>query len=167
VKPKLNNIKSTGFRTPDNYFDTVEDTVMHALTQKEPPLPAERPGFDTPNNYFDNLEDKILQRIEKEDGPRVIQLFSRRNLLYASGIAAAVLLLFNLSIFSGPLTLDDLDTETVENYIIDEGIDPYELAILFADDELIEENIMEQQITDETLEDYLLENLDIEDLIIE
>lgn len=167
MKPKLNNIKSTGFLTPDNYFERVEDQIMGVVKGKEQLDQAEKPGFDLPDSYFDTLENNILNRIENEDDTKVIKLFSRRNILYASGIAAAILILFNLSIFSESITIDDLETETVENYIINEGIDSYELAVLLSEDDLLEDELMEQNITDESLEDYLLENLDIEELIIE
>lgn len=140
---------------------------MGVVKGKEQLDQAEKPGFDLPDSYFDTLENNILNRIENEDDTKVIKLFSRRNILYASGIAAAILILFNLSIFSESITIDDLETETVENYIINEGIDSYELAVLLSEDDLLEDELMEQNITDESLEDYLLENLDIEELIIE
>ena len=167
MQTNLNNIKETGFKTPDNYFDAVEDNIMDAIHQKNNLNQVKDSGFNIPKNYFDSLEDSIINKIEKEDTSKVIKLFNKRNLIYASSIAAAILILFNLSIFDEKITFDSLETQAVENYIINEGIDSYELAALLSEDELIEEDFIKLNITDETLEDYLLDNLDLEDLIIE
>ncbi|MCH7525768.1 MAG: hypothetical protein IIC74_12470 [Bacteroidetes bacterium] len=135
MKLNLNNIKNTGFKTPDNYFDAIEDV--------------------------------IINKIETKNTTKVIPLFSRRNLIYASSIAAAVLLLFNLSIFDKEITWDSLDTQTVENYIINEGIDSYEIAALLFEDDLTEDLFIQNTITVESLETYILENTSIEDILIE
>lgn len=167
MKTHLNNIKNPGFKTPDNYFETVEDNIMDAIKQENALNLSTETGFKTPNNYFNNLEDVIISKIETKNSPKVIALFTKRNLLYASSIAAAVLLFFNLSIFDKEITFDSLNTETVENYIIDEGISSYELAALLPNDGLIETDFIQQNITDITLENYLLDNFDFEELIIE
>jgi hypothetical protein len=167
MKLNLNNLKKTGFNTPDNYFDAVEDKIMNAIKQENNGNLSKETGFKTPDNYFDAIEDAIIKKVETKNIPKVIKLFTRKNLLYASSIAAAILLLFNLSIFEKEVTWDSLDTLTVENYIIEEGIDSYELAALFTDDDFSDADFIEQNITDEDLENYLLNNLDIEELVIE
>ena len=167
MKTHLKNIKKPGFKTPDNCFETVEDNIMDAIKQENALNLSTETGFKTPNNYFNNLEDVIISKIETKNSPKVIALFTKRNLLYASSIAAAVLLFFNLSIFDKEITFDSLNTETVENYIIDEGISSYELAALLPNDGLIETDFIQQNITDITLENYLLDNFDFEELIIE
>ena len=167
MQTNLNNIKKTGFKTPDNYFDTVEDNIMNAIKQESNLNLSKETGFKTPDNYFETIEDAVINRLNKKDGSKVIKLFSRRNLIYASSIAAAILLLFNLSIFDKELTFDSLDTQTVENYIISEGIDSYELAALLSEDDFSEVNFLDETINAETLENYLLENLELEELIIE
>ena len=167
MKLNLNNIKNTGFKTPDNYFDAVEENIMNAIMQENNGSLSKETGFKTPDNYFDAIEEVIIDKIETKTTPKVIQLFSRKNLLYVSSIAAAILLLFNLSLFDKEITWDSLDIQTVENYIIDEGIDSYELATLLMDEDFSEIEFIEQNITDEALENYLLDNLDLEELMIE
>lgn len=167
MQTNLNNIKKTGFKTPDNYFNTVEDNIMNAIKQEGNLNLSKETGFKTPDNYFETIEDAVINRLNKKDGSKVIKLFSRRNLIYASSIAAAVLLLFNLSIFDKEVTFDSLDTQTVENYIISEGIDSYELAALLSEDDFSEVDFLDETINAETLENYLLENLEFEELIIE
>jgi len=167
MKLNLNNIKNTGFKTPDNYFDAIEDTIMSAINQECSLNLSKETGFKTPDNYFGDIEDVIINKIETKNTTKVIPLFSRRNLIYASSIAAAVLLLFNLSIFDKEITWDSLDIQTVENYILNEDIDSYEIAALLFENDLTENLFIQNTITNESLEAYILENTSIEDLLIE
>jgi len=164
----LKNIKNTGFKIPDNYFSSVEDNITDALKlEKNFLYTAKETGFKIPENYFDTLEKHINTKIEPKNTSKVIRLFSKRNLIYASGIAAAVLLFFNLSLFDKSVDFESLDFQTVESYIINEGIDSYELAALFTENDLTETDFLQQAITDESLETYLLDHLDIENIIID
>lgn len=164
-KNRIHNIKETGFKVPKGYFNNLDDALLNNIKLKEVPDEA---GFKTPANYFDSLEDTILNKVSKKGNNKVISLFSRRNLIYASSIAAAVLLLFNLSIFKNNTETgwDAIDAETVENYIINENIGSYEIASLLIDEDLNETNFTEVEFTDEALENYILDHITVEDLII-
>lgn len=161
---KLHNIKESGFEIPKGYFDSLEDTIISNIKLKE--LSSES-GFKTPDNYFDSLEETILSKISEKENTKVISLFTRQNIVYLSGIAAAILLLFNLNIFNNDSLDWNLDTETVENYIIDENISSYEIASLLNEDELIENNFSQHSLSDETIETFILNDVDIDDLILE
>lgn len=164
-KNRIHNIKETGFKVPKGYFNNLDDALLNNIKLKEVPDEA---GFKTPANYFDSLEDTILNKVSEKGNNKVISLFSRRNLIYASSIAAAVLLLFNLSIFKNNTETgwDAIDAETVENYIINENIGSYEIASLLIDEDLNEANFTEVEFTDEALENYILDHITVEDLII-
>ncbi|MEP5340404.1 MAG: hypothetical protein ABJL44_06005 [Algibacter sp.] len=161
---KIHNIKETGFKVPKDYFKNLEDVILSDIKLKST---TDDSGFKAPEDYFNTLERKILDKISENDNPKVIPLFSKKNLIYISSIAAAVLLLFNLSIFEKELTWDDLDINTVENYIINENIGTYDIASLLINEELKEEDFINYSLNDEHLETYLMDNLDIENLIIE
>ncbi|WP_299556189.1 hypothetical protein [Seonamhaeicola sp.] len=161
-KNKLDHIKESGFKVPKGYFDSLEDHIMSELKLKE--LTNSTSGFKTPDTYFDALEDTILNKVSEERETKVIRLFSRKTMVYASGIAAAVLLLFGLLFFESKPSFDDLDNETVENYILNENIDSYEIASLLNEEDLIEENFVEFTIDEDVVEDYIFDNLDVEDL---
>lgn len=159
---KLHNIKSAGFKTPNDYFESFDEIIFSKLNTKSPLDSIKETGFKLPSDYFESFDEKVL---EKE--PKVIQLFSKRNLIYVSSIAAAILLLFNLSIFESKPSFDNLDTETVESYIIDENISTYEMAALFSDEQIEEDLIIEYAFSEDHIEEYLLNNADIEALMIE
>ncbi|GAA3654183.1 hypothetical protein [Flavivirga jejuensis] len=162
---KLHNIKETGFKVPDNYFNNLEDVILsHAKLKKM----SSDSGFKLPDDYFDTLEDSIIKKVSTKTPTKVIPLFRKRTLIYISGVAAAVLLLFNLSIFEKELTFDSLDIETVENYIISENIGSYEIATLLPEEDLLEENFIEyNNVEVEAVETYILNNIDVEDIFIE
>lgn len=161
-KNKLHNIKNSGFKTPKNYFDGLEDSIMNQINLQKK---IEGAGFITPDNYFESLEDKILEKVNHQ--PKVISLFSKRNLFYATSIAAALVIMFSIFINKNELTFDDLETASIENYLNEEEIDSYEIASLFTVEELSSDIFIDSDLTSESLEEYLLQNATIEDLIIE
>ncbi|TWO31960.1 hypothetical protein E1J38_011305 [Seonamhaeicola sediminis] len=160
-KNKLHNIKNSGFKAPNQYFDTLEDHIINELKLKER---SHTSGFKAPDNYFDSLEETILNKVSRESKPKVFELFSNKTIVYASSIAAAVLLLISLSLFDSKISFDDLDNETVENYLLYENIDSYEIASFLNEEDLKEENFVEFNIDEEVVEDYIFDNLDVEDL---
>ncbi|KAB1069408.1 hypothetical protein F6U93_03595 [Tamlana haliotis] len=165
---KLHNDKSTGFKVPEGYFDALDDKIMSQIKNASPLNAVMESGFEIPKDYFNTVEDNILAGIEKQEKQTpVIPLFSKKTILFASSIAASVLLLFNLSVFENKPTFDSLDTQTVENYILNEKISTSELASLFSDEELDESIFSESDIDDEHIEDYLLNYANIENLITE
>ncbi|XCF05679.1 hypothetical protein ABI125_13250 [Tamlana crocina] len=162
---KLHNIKNTGFKAPDNYFDTLEDRLF---TEAKLKANVGGPGFVMPEGYLDGLENTILNKVPKTEEPKVISIFSKRTLVYVSSIAAAILLLFNLSILeTKPTTFDSLDTETVENYILEEDIGSYEINASLTADDFYVDNFSEETIDDESFEDYILNDVNLEDIMLE
>ncbi|MCL5129512.1 hypothetical protein [Algibacter sp. L4_22] len=160
---KIHNITNSGLKAPKDYFDNLEDRFMAKIKLNEV---ARDSGFKAPEGYFDSLENSILNKVSEQKTTKVIPLFNRKNLLYISSIAAAVLLLFNLSIFEKQTNWDSLDIDTVENYILDENVGSYEIATLLLVDDISEEDFEYLEFTDEAMEGYFLENASMEDLII-
>ncbi len=163
----LNNIKNTGFKTPDNYFNAVENNIMNAIKQESNLNLSKETGFKTPNNYFDSIEDAVINKIETKTTSKVIPLFSKRNLIYASSIAAAILIMFSIYLNKDNDILEEIEYEIVENYILNQGISSYDIASLLTEEELsyINFEIMDEAFNNEDIEDYLLENANLEDII--
>ncbi len=161
-KGKLHNIKDSGFKAPENYFDGMEDSIMDQIKLHQK---IDDTGFRTPDAYFETLEDKILAKVDQD--VKVIPLFSKRNFVYIAGIAAALILMFNIIGNRNSLTFDDLEIASIENYLSEEDINTYELASLLTDEDLITDNFIDSELSSDALEDYLLQNATIEDLITE
>ncbi|GAL64000.1 hypothetical protein [Algibacter lectus] len=160
---KIHNVTNSGLKAPKDYFDNLEDRLMAEIKLSETLSDS---GFKAPDGYFDTLESSILSKVSEKETTKVIPLFNKKNLLYFSSIAAAVLLLFNLSIFEKETSWDSLDTETVENYILDENVGSYEIASLLLVDDISEDDFDSLEFADEAMEGYFLENTSVEDLII-
>ncbi|MFH4967350.1 hypothetical protein V8G61_04010 [Gaetbulibacter sp. M240] len=163
-KNKLNTIKKTGFKVPEDYFNNLEEQLLSAakLRDKNPSS-----GFGVPDGYFETLEERIMQQVPEAQDSKVISLFRNKYVLYTAGIAASILLLFNLSIFDHQTSWEDIDTETAENYVINENIGTYEIASLLELENIDETNFLELDIKEEQLETYLENNAEIETLLIE
>lgn len=164
---KIHNIKSAGFKTPDDYFESFNDRIFSNLNTESPLNEIENTGFIVPDDYFESLKDTVLNTHFNKKETKVIQLLNKRNLIYMSSIAAAILLLFNLSIFENKPSFDNLENETVENYIIDENISSYEIAALLSDEQIEEGLIIDYSFSEDNIEEYLFNNADIEALMIE
>jgi len=161
-KNKLHNIKNAGFKTPKNYFKSIEDSIMTQILLKDK---IDDTGFKSPENYFDSLEDTVLKNVKHQ--PKVITLFRKRNLYYISSIAASLILMFSIFMKKDTLSFDDLEVASIENYLYNEEIDSYEIASLLTEEELSTDNFIESELSEDVIQDYLLENATIEDLINE
>jgi hypothetical protein len=163
----LHNIKSAGFKIPKDYFDTLDKKILNNIDDANALKNIKSTSFKVPENYFDTIEKQITDKLSKEQETKVISLINKKTIIYISSIAAAILILFNLSIFDNNPSFDNLETETVENYIINESISSYEIASLFTTDQLSESDFFEYEFDEKNLEEYLLNNADIEALMIE
>lgn len=160
----LKHIKDQGFKVPKDYFETLEDQIMSNITLDTQIPKARTPGFETPKDYFNTLEDNIFIKLETPQETKVLPLFKKRNILYFSSIAAVLLIM--LAIFVNTDS-EALDYDLVENYIINEDVDVYELATLLTDEELnnIQMEIRNSTYIEDDMESYLLDNVNLEDLI--
>ncbi len=160
-KEDLNNIAETGFKTPDNYFESFEDKLFERLADQDNNIGVNDTGFKVPDNYFDTLEDTILDKLDKEETP-VVQLRPRTKFYYIAGIAASIVLI--LALFINRNTVDELSVEMVESYFENSDLDSYELAELLTETEILEDDfeITETNLDEENIETYLLDNVDLE-----
>jgi len=165
TKRKLDNIKTSGFKTPKDYFSQVEEQILNDIHLKDK---VSNSGFEVPDSYFESLEDTIFSKIKTESNTKVISLLSWRKLMYASAIAAAMVLMFNVYFNpSETVTFEDLQTVSIENYVEQEDFTSYELASLLTEDELNTGNFITTQLSEDSIENYLLDNATIEELITE
>lgn len=165
-KNKLHNIKSTGFKTPDHYFESFEDNLFERLTEKESIAGIENSGYTVPKDYFKTIENKIISKLITKEKP-VITLRPRTTFYYVAGIAASFVLLFSL-VFNNTdaLSIDTIETSSLEGYLFQEDYTNDELAFLFVGSEISEADFINVSISEETLNQYL-DNTDTEDLIFE
>lgn len=164
---KVHNIKKTGFKTPDTYFESIENRVITELNKDISLDKINDNGFKTSNNYFETIEDKVLTTLNEYKETKVISLFSRRNILYFSSISAVVVIMLGLFFDKTTGDFNDIDLEIVETYLEEQNLDTYDIASLLTEDDLSEDNfgIINDNFSEESLEDYLMDNTNLQDII--
>lgn len=165
MKSKLDKIKNSGYKIPKGYFDGLEDQVLVKMQSEKTLNKISSAGFSLPDDYFDTFETSVLNKLAKPE-TKVVNLFSRRSLIYISSVAAALILAFTLFI-NNETGSEEFNYELVSDYIIDEGIDSYDLAALLTEEELstMDLEIYSNSYQTDSVEDYLLENMDFEEII--
>lgn len=174
-KETIHNIKDSGFKTPDNYFESFETQLLERISEKEMINTSGDSGFTVPKGYFDSVENNVLKQLTcaelvsvTKPETHVIALKSRRTFYYVAGIAASFVLLISLVFNTNDdkLSIDTIDTASIESYLYQEDYSNEDLASLFKTDDISETNFIDVNITDDTLNEYL-EHIDTEDLILD
>jgi hypothetical protein len=167
-KENLHNIKTTGFKTPEYYFESFDATILATLKNEQQLQNIKTAGFKTPENYFETFDEKLNQKLQNKQKSKVIRLWSWKNAAYTTAVAASLVLFFNLiGNTSDSTTFDDLETTSIVNYLSEEDLNTYDIASLLNEDDLVLDNFVSENISEESLENYLLNNTTIEDLIID
>ena len=63
------------------------------------------------------------------------------------------------------VTIENIETASIENYILDEDLETNEFASLFTKEDLSEVRLITDGYSSETLDSFIFDNLDIEDFI--
>ncbi|MCK8523035.1 hypothetical protein M0D21_15765 [Aquimarina sp. D1M17] len=171
-KDKLHK-NNRGFKVPENYFDSFEDRLAKAISSEEKenliPNTKTASGFKVPENYFDNFDKRLEQHIATERNKgKVITLFSRRNMLYLSGIAAMIAIIISLSIDKKTqLDFNAIQIADIHEYITEGNIElsDQEIASLFEEDINYTASFEEEIVNEEELLEYISEE-DLTDEII-
>ena len=156
-KENLHNIKQSGFKTPDNYFNTIEDQIISQISLEKI---DKNSGFKVPDNYFDTIEDNILSKTKET---KIFKLFNKKTIITVASIAAMFVLFFNLNPFKTQVTFDSLDTETVEAYILNE-VELNDISNLINTDQLSQTDFIDYN--DISIDNYL-DDIDLEDFLDE
>lgn len=161
--------KKTGFTTPKNYFNCLEENLASKLYLNN--TFKEKTGFNVPENYFQTLDDRLINTIKKSNETRVISIFNTsRFYSIASAAAIIILCLFILNpIHSESDSFDHLEIASIEEYFSTENIDitNLEIAELYEiqSTELdqisflnLKNDIIIEYLIKETTNDYYYEN---------
>lgn len=165
-KEKIHNITSSGFKTPEHYFDSFEAELLKRIDNDMSISTIKSTGFSVPENYFETVDNTILDSLDTNSEKPVIQLKPKNTFYYFAGIAASFVLLFSLVFNNKEINLNAIDTASIENYLYQEDYSNEELATLFKVDDISESDFIDVNISDTTLNDYL-ESVDTEDFILD
>jgi len=123
-------------------------------------------GFTTPDGYFDTFSEKVLAQLPKQQ-PKVISIFSSKKVWYFTA-AAVLILMLSIPLFTKYSTQqEEIDTETLENYIAyQSNISEEEIVNLLEQDDL-DKMKLDFNIDDATIEDALKSNSNLEQYLID
>ena len=124
-------------------------------------------GFKTPEDaYFEKFSANLLEQLPKNE-PKTISLFQKKKTIIMMVAAVFVLALAIPSLFNNASLYNELDTNTLENYIsYQSNVNQYDLinALDVEDINSLGTNIA---LEDQTIEDILVTNNNLEQYIIE
>ncbi len=160
---KLQNIKETGFKVSKDYFKSLEDSILSDLKLKEL---SPKSGYTTPDYYFNTLEDNIINTINQTKEVKVVKFITWRKVVFATAVAASLILIIDVFFNNTKnVTINTIETASIENYIINEDVETNEFASLFTKEDLQDVQLITDGYNSETLENFVFDNLEIEDII--
>lgn len=132
---------STGFKTPEHYFEQFEAKMMQEISAK-----------NTSKNEV-----------------KVVSLFYRKQ-VWISSIAALFLLAIAIPVYFNMAKESNLDATTIENYLAEQqSVGTTELTKHLTDEDIseLENALTNDNVTDETIENYLSESANLDYLLNE
>lgn len=156
---ELKKHNTTGFKTPDNYFSSVEEKLYKKLD-----IPH-KTGFITSEKYFDIIDDVILQKTTHKS-PKVTTFLTQKKWIYPVSIAATIILCIALLLpKNNELSFDDVEYASLEAYIEIEPIDmsPLEITELYNIKAEELDSISFDNLNDTYLFEYLSSETTIDD----
>ncbi len=171
MKLNLKKYKSkSGFKTPHNYMSDLEANLFEKLEIELTHGEKENSGFQVPENYFNTLEHNIQAKLDSENNRgKLIHLFSRKRLYYASAIAAIFIVLLSTVLLRSPQAndLNNLNYTALEEYIDEEDLDYNDISNFIYEEGLIIDNLNSFSYSEQAVLEYLSENVEDSGLIIE
>lgn len=167
ILKKYNN--KSGFKIPNNYMEDFEAKLFDKL-EISSKSKENKSGFQVPIDYFNTLEDTVQDRLDSvKNRGKLIPLFSKKHLYYASAVAAIFLILFSTVLLKSPNAsdLNELDYAAMEQYIEEEDLDYNDISNLIYEEGLIMDDFNSYSLNDQAVFDYLSENVEDSGLIIE
>ncbi|MBW1295730.1 hypothetical protein [Aquimarina litoralis] len=171
----LSDALTSGFTAPKGYLDNFEEQLLQKLPKhKEETAVLDtiaKNSFKTPDNYFNTLESKVLeQTVGSHKESKVISLFSRKNIVYVSGLAAMIAILISIALPSGSKIEDpfsSVEIADIQEYFDDGNVEfsDLEIAELLDEETSLANTFVDEEISEEELEDYLYDEELSEDMI--
>mgnify|MGYP003147070231 CR=1 FL=1 len=153
--------KKTGFSSPKNYFNNLEEVINAKLIEEA--LPKAH-GFKISDNYFNSLEDQIILKTKKEEAQdfkqtKVISLKDRLLKIIPLAAAASIILFIGLNSYildnNNTTNLNQISDDDMEYFLESNAIHTIDIAAVFNDDFENESILSLTTIEDESIEDYM------------
>ncbi|HMI04520.1 MAG TPA: hypothetical protein VK541_18665 [Pedobacter sp.] len=163
----MKGIKETGFTTPSNYFEELNDSIRVKMAAERLRAAVPRDGHTVPPNYFEQLQSNILARTTggattSKQQTKIARLWRSNVLKYAS--AACFVIIAGMGVY-----FNTNEQRTIQNNSYTDAAT--EQMLFDIDEEMIiehiEANYKDQQkptAKETALENYILNNYSQNDL---
>lgn len=160
MKKEFPHINSTGFKTPENYFEALEENILAKIALQKK-ISKQNP-FQVPENYFGSIDDAILEKVSNQKiEVKVIPLYKKKFIRYAAAVAAVFVLAISIFQFNNNSlnTADDFFTFSsfIESDYLDLSIIDFEYLL---SDEMLNDETFLTSLGKDEIEEYLLYELD-------
>lgn len=150
------------FGIPEDYFSNFEERLFLKIEEEKFPKSS---GFRVPPAYFTNLEEVIIAKLQPKKEAKVIPLASHKILVFASAIAACLVIavsLFKFSNFQSEPNIETVNLSLIDQYIDDGNLDMdlYEVTNYLKNLDNLDLSLESLLISDEEIETYLYESLE-------
>jgi len=154
------HIKEPGFKTPKNYFDSLEYQIVNKIVLES--SVSNKSSFVVPQNYFEQLEARVLTHPSlKHPQPKIISILKNKTVRYAASIAAVLLVFFSIFKFQQTSNSQSNTITQIENYIDNGYLDisyiDYEALLT---DEMLEDTSFFSTLDQQELFEYLSYEID-------
>lgn len=160
MKKELPNIKSSGFKIPENYFESLDEQILAKITLQE--LAPKQNPFQIPSGYFEtNAEKAFAKAVKPQQQVKVIPIYKKNIFRFAASVAAVILIAVSVFQFQN-LNQNKTDeyftlSTLIESDFIDLSLIDFEYLLT---DEMLDGELILSSINKDELEDYLLNELD-------
>ena len=159
-----NTSKDSGFKTPEGYFDHLQDRILDHTAQVRNRRKDHRHGFRVPEGYFEGLADRLQERRKNKESK--VRRLRPVNLSWIAAAAAAVLLLILVpDRGENSIEFKDLTGESIAEYLQTwEGdLSSDELADALPLNDIALEDILDASLQTQQIADYLENNTEADD----
>lgn len=151
--------KDNPFKTPEGYFEGLEDALFSEMKRFND---NKRTGFSLPEGYFNTLENEILSKANPLRA-KTVRLNPYKKWYYMAGSVAACFVIFFIIKNTLPSTsINTIEVTEIEQ-MIDDGyiaVNSYELLSVYSDESLEGLSLIQEPVSDSELIEYLHENLE-------
>lgn len=163
----MKGIKETGFTTPSNYFEELNDSIQVKMVTEKLRTAVSRDGYTVPPNYFEQLQSNILARTAgkataSKQQTKIAHLWRSNVLKYAS--AACFVIISGIGIYFNTNEQGTTQNKSYSDAATEQMLFDIDEEVII---EHIEANYKDQQeptAKETALENYILNNYSQNDL---
>lgn len=163
----MKGIKETGFTTPSNYFEELNDRIRVKMAAERLRTAVPRDGYSVPPNYFEHLQSKILAKTTSKPAAlkqqtKIARLWRSNVVKYAS--AACFVIIAGMSVYFNTNEQRATPNNNYSDAATEQMLFDIDEEVIIEHIEANYENQQKTNAKEMALENYILNNYTQNDL---